>query len=153
MFDPWLVSLGLLVTLIIGIVIGRYSTRRIHMDLPPSSDLVLITHYYKHGGSFENVVMRGHVNRLVEALLELYHKPGINPHTEEETSKIFKITLREQKGEKISGLVLESSGPYWGTTPGLMKNYDPCGAKVFEVSDEPGLLWGEETIIKSLQPA
>lgn len=114
-------------------VIERVMTR---VQSRPLHDLVRVHLEFgeeeEYGGRPEHIHIV-HVDQLVtlcRGLLELHFEPGINPHE----------GYRVIRAHGISLSVLIERGPYWWSTPGLQKNYDPAGAAILEWA-KPERVW------------
>lgn len=69
----------------------------------------------------EYLIHRDEVDRFVAATVQL-HGPGcVNPYSGNATTPVDLIAV----GDVVP------AGPYWWTTPGLLNNYDPTGARIF----------------------
>jgi len=90
-----------------------------------------ITLYWEGGDTTTYIVAGNDVQRFVKASLELYYKPGKNPHSGLEAGKVVKITAQS----------LSPTGPYWWSTPGLKDNNDPNGAVIWEWGFTEEILW------------
>jgi len=80
--------------------------------------------------------------------------PGVNPHTGQ---RLTERTIRISHTPFVASASIDTRadlqpmGPFWWSTPGLMKNGDPSGAQVFLW--KPGVKrehidavrWGHET--------
>lgn len=73
----------------------------------------------------EHFMHESQVMACVMASVELHYSPGINPYTETETSKLWRIEVGE----------LTEAKPYWHTTPGLGKVSSLEGASVSRWND------------------
>lgn len=89
--------------------------------LVKAKDLRLVTLHFVDGSRAQRIVYFGEVDRLAQAALRLQNNPGVNPYTSTKTSKL----------EQINVWKLSADGPFWWSTPDLLKNYDPKGATVF----------------------
>jgi len=79
----------------------------------------------------ENIVAESQLAAFLSATLTLHFEPGYNPHSGGACSKALCITAEK----------LETSGPYWWSTPGVQDNGDPDGAVIFHWSYTPTILW------------
>lgn len=110
------------------------------------NELILFRLYYKDGGMAEHIIMRNHLERMLEATLQLHWKPGRNPYNNRKTSVARRITISTQRENIKTGVSAEGQGPYWWSTPGLMDNDDQRGALIFK--EPPILKWSlKEEII------
>jgi len=65
------------------------------------------------------------VARFVEATVRLHHTPGINPHTQGKTDRLWRIEVCD----------FTLTGPFWWTTPDLQNNHDPAGAQLIDIQN------------------
>lgn len=86
----------------------------------------LVKEYSSGGGNQANVlttiVPREHLDTFIDAQVKLHHYPGVNPHDGAVQHKLVKVRWAK----------LECAGPYWWTTPDLMKNDDPNGVCIIQ---------------------
>lgn len=114
-------------------VIERVMTR---ITNRPPHDLVRVHLEFdekdEHGEFVEHVhiVHVDHLVTLCRGLLELHFEPGINPHEGYHVAGAHGISLS----------VLNEKGPYWWSTPGLLRNDDPAGAPILEWT-RPERVW------------
>lgn len=77
------------------------------------------------GHSSEYFVPEQEAAKFIEASKRLHYAPGINPHNNQPTSKIWRIRKIE----------MAITGPHWWATPELNRNEDPAGARTIEWHD------------------
>jgi hypothetical protein len=73
---------------------------------------------------------------ILQAQRRLHHNPGINPYTQTETARIYKITQMP--------LALQEA--YWWTKPGLDRVPDEAGAHIIK-GGRPVTLWVDQNYI------
>lgn len=102
------------------------------MDLR-MSEMRKVTLLFLEGDPHHYLIPADQVDRFVEASKRLHWKPGRNPHSGLETSKIWRIAVSE----------LECRGPYWWTVPDLQENGDPAGAQIID-EGRSRVVWSDE---------
>lgn len=81
----------------------------INTDLPLSHFRLVQVHFEGQAGIVTHVVHASEVRRLLDALVELHHFPGINPHNGNPAARISEINV----------FFFKAGGPFWWSTPGL----------------------------------
>lgn len=90
------------------------------------SEIHKVTLHFLDGPPTSYLIPAGDVDKFVVASKRLHWRPGRNPHSKTETSKVWQITVGEMK----------LRGPFWWTVPDLMENDDPAGAHIIDVGNE-----------------
>lgn len=99
------------------------------------ADVRQVTIYF-YDGSHQFLIHKDGIEAFVEAQVKLHFEPGVNPHNQNKTKKIWKITSSE----------LSYDGPFWWSTPDLMKNGDPAGVKILDGRNERTVWVDQKTV-------
>ena len=105
------------------------------------ADIRKVTVYY-FDSSDSHLVHKDGVEAFIEAQVKLHFEPGVNPHNQKPTKKIWKITAS----------ALTWDGPFWWSTPDLMNNGDPAGVKILDGRDER-VVWVDRKTVEAERAA
>jgi hypothetical protein len=84
-----------------------------------------VTVEYEEGHKCEYIVSQADIDKFVRAFVHMHNELGKNPHRTDSENIAVKI-------DRITAKQLVAGGPYWWTTPDLMKNNDRRGAKIWD---------------------
>lgn len=89
---------------------------------PRISEIRKVVLIFEDGHFQDYMIHENEVKRFVEACTKLYYDPGINPHTNGATKKLRRIDVA----------AFSFMGPFWWSTPDLLENHNPRGARVLD---------------------